>query len=144
MTKFELILNRIKKIRFQLSQLVIAVWRSVADKIGIRRDPSSSLPISQETARVVVHGETAAEPHANAAYTDSAREIDRSSDWEPMAQPDIDFGRLDNLEAFAQEMTVPRETIERWVGAGILSPVEIRVAEQLIKIMREKDRKNSS
>ena len=55
------------------------------------------------------------------------------------SQADIDFYRLDNLEDFAKESKVARETIERWVSAGILSPGETIIAERLIKIMREKE-----
>lgn len=55
------------------------------------------------------------------------------------SQADIDFYRLDNLEDFAKESTVARETIERWVSAGILSPGETKIAEKLIKIMREQE-----
>jgi len=52
---------------------------------------------------------------------------------------EIDFYRLDNLEDFAKESTVARETIERWISAGILSPGETKIAERLIKIMRERE-----
>ncbi len=55
------------------------------------------------------------------------------------SQADIDFYRLDNLEDFAKESTVARETIERWISAGILSPGETKIAERLIKIMRERE-----
>jgi hypothetical protein len=60
------------------------------------------------------------------------------------SQADIDFYRLDNLEDFAKESTVARETIERWISAGILSPGETIIAEKLIKIMREREHSQNS
>lgn len=53
---------------------------------------------------------------------------------------DIDISRRDNLEEYAQEITVSQETLQSWVSAGILSPSEIKIAEKLIKIMRDKER----
>jgi hypothetical protein len=61
-----------------------------------------------------------------------------------ISQADIDFYRLDNLEDFAKESTVARETIERWISAGILSPGETKIAERLIKIMREREHSQSN
>lgn len=57
--------------------------------------------------------------------------------------PDIDLASLDDLEACAEALTLPAETIESWVGAGILSPRETEIAEKLIRIMRAKDPKKS-
>ena len=53
---------------------------------------------------------------------------------------DIDFTRQDNLEEYFREMTVTIETLQSWISAGILSPHEVRIAENWIKMMREKDR----
>ena len=53
---------------------------------------------------------------------------------------DIDFTRQDNLEEYFREMTVTIETLQSWISAGILSPQEVRIAENWIKMMREKDR----
>lgn len=53
---------------------------------------------------------------------------------------DIDISRLDSLEEYAQEITVSQETLQSWVSAGILSPYEVKIAEKLIKIMRDKER----
>jgi len=144
MTKFDRIRNWTQKIRFKIIQMLLTSWRFLTDKIGIRRDPPESLRIPPENTRVLVHRDSAAEPQDPVVHTDAPRKVDPGSEWEFKSQADIDFGRLDDLEAFADEMTVPKETIERWVAAGILSPVEIRVAERLIKIMREKDRKGGS
>jgi|GEM_PF-1542193 len=55
------------------------------------------------------------------------------------SQVDIDFYRLDNLEDYAKESTIAWETIERWISAGILTPGETKIAERLIKIMRERE-----
>ena len=56
---------------------------------------------------------------------------------------DIDFTRQDNLEEYFREMTVTKESLQSWISAGILSPHEVRIAEKWIKIMREKDLKQS-
>ena len=53
---------------------------------------------------------------------------------------DIDFTRQDKLEEYLEEVAVSKETIQSWISAGILSPHEVRIAEKLIKIMRENDR----
>jgi hypothetical protein len=58
--------------------------------------------------------------------------------------PDIDLASLNDLEACAEALTLPAETIESWVGAGILSPRETEIAEKLIRIMRAKDTKKIS
>jgi hypothetical protein len=50
-------------------------------------------------------------------------------------QTEADFHGLINLEAFVKGTTVTRETIKKWVAAGILSPQETLVAEKLIKLM---------
>ena len=59
------------------------------------------------------------------------------------AHQDIDFTRQDNLEEYFREMTVTKESLQSWISAGILSPHEVRIAEKWIKIMREKDLKQS-
>ena len=59
----------------------------------------------------------------------------------PKNSLDIDLVSLDDLQACAEELTLPAETIESWVGAGILSPRETDIAERLIRIMRERDMK---
>ena len=51
---------------------------------------------------------------------------------------DIDSTGFDNLEDYAEGLSVSGETIAKWVSAGILSPRETAEAEKLIKIMREK------
>jgi len=68
----------------------------------------------------------------------------RKSKIVPENSADIDLVSLDDLEACAEELTLPAETIESWVGAGILSPRETEIAERLIRIMRAKDMKTSS
>jgi hypothetical protein len=57
--------------------------------------------------------------------------------------PEIDLTSLDDLDARADGMTVPAETIESWVAAGILSPRETEVAERLVRLMRAKHRPKS-
>ena len=65
----------------------------------------------------------------------------RKSEIVPENSLDIDLVSLDDLEACAEELTLPAETIESWVGAGILSPRETEIAERLIRIMRARDLK---
>jgi len=65
----------------------------------------------------------------------------QKSEIVPQNNLDIDLVSLDDLEACAEELTLPAETIESWVGAGILSPRETEIAERLIRIMRARDMK---
>ena len=65
----------------------------------------------------------------------------RKSKIVPENSLDIDLVSLDDLEACAEELTLPAETIESWVGAGILSPRETEIAEKLIRIMRAREMK---
>ena len=44
-----------------------------------------------------------------------------------------------DLKAYAEDLNVPKELIERWISANILFPNEIKVAEQIIRIMRQND-----
>jgi hypothetical protein len=64
--------------------------------------------------------------------------------FDPLPDPEIDFSKESDLEAYTKRLNVPREVIEKWVAAGILQPDEIKVAEKMLKIMRKKDthRKN--
>ena len=55
------------------------------------------------------------------------------------AAREIDFSRQVNLEEYADELSVPRKTLEGWLAAGVLCPSETKVAEKLIKIIREKE-----
>ena len=64
---------------------------------------------------------------------------------ERMAKPfsapeaDIDFRHTDDLEAYAENLNVPIETIETWISAGLLYPDEIRIAEKMVQILRKKE-----
>ncbi len=51
---------------------------------------------------------------------------------------DVDFATMDSLEEYAEKSAVQIETVQQWVAAGILFPDEIKVAEKLIKILKEK------
>ena len=61
------------------------------------------------------------------------------NNFDTMPDPEIDFSKENDLEAYTKTLNVPREVIERWVAAGILRPDEIRVAEKILKIMRKND-----
>jgi hypothetical protein len=65
----------------------------------------------------------------------------RKNEIVPKKNLDIDLVGLDDLEACAEELTLPAESIESWVGAGILSPRETEIAERLIRIIRARDQK---
>jgi hypothetical protein len=48
------------------------------------------------------------------------------------------FTRQSDLDAYARGLSIPPEAIEKWISAGLLFPDEIRMAERIIKILREK------
>jgi hypothetical protein len=48
------------------------------------------------------------------------------------------FTRQGDIDAYARGLSIPPETIEKWISAGLLFPDEIRMAERIIKILREK------
>jgi len=48
------------------------------------------------------------------------------------------FTRQGDIDAYARGLSIPPETIEKWISAGLLFPDEIRMAEKIIKILREK------
>jgi len=54
-------------------------------------------------------------------------------------EPEIDFRRTNDLEAYAENLNVPIETIETWISAGLLYPDEIRIAEKMVQILRKKE-----
>jgi len=49
---------------------------------------------------------------------------------------DIDLSRQSDLEGYARDINVSKESIERWISSGLLMPEELKVAEKLVKIMR--------
>jgi hypothetical protein len=51
---------------------------------------------------------------------------------------EIDFSPVEDLETYTENLDVPEETIQRWISAGLLYPDEIRIAEQMVKIIRKK------
>ena len=55
------------------------------------------------------------------------------------AMQEIDFSRQLNLDDYADELSLPSATLEGWRAAGILCPSETKVAEKLIRIIREKE-----
>ncbi len=50
---------------------------------------------------------------------------------------EIDLSRHQDLEDYARGLSVTKESIERWISSGLLMPDEMKVAEKIIKIMRE-------
>ncbi len=55
---------------------------------------------------------------------------------------DIDSTGFDSLESYADGLSIPQETIVKWVNAGILSPRETEEAEKILRIMRDRDRRS--
>ena len=55
-----------------------------------------------------------------------------------LAVDEMAFTRQGDLDAYARGLSIPPETIEKWISAGLLFPDEIRMAEKIIKILREK------
>lgn len=55
---------------------------------------------------------------------------------------DIDSTGFDSLETYADGLSISQETIVKWINAGILSPRETELAEKIIRIMRERDRRS--
>ena len=60
------------------------------------------------------------------------------------SEVEIDFGRQGDLESYARGLTVSAGVIEQWLSAGILCPRETRVAEKLLKILREREQTRRS
>lgn len=60
--------------------------------------------------------------------------VDRSSEMEE----DIDLSHQADLEGYARDLNVSKESIERWISSGLLMPEELKVAEKLVKIMRNR------
>jgi hypothetical protein len=58
--------------------------------------------------------------------------VDRS--WE--MEEEIDLSHQADLEGYARDLNVSKESIERWISSGLLMPEELKVAEKLVKIMR--------
>lgn len=55
-----------------------------------------------------------------------------------MTVEEMAFTRQGDIDAYARGLSIPPETIEKWISAGLLFPDEIRMAEKIIKILREK------
>jgi hypothetical protein len=51
-------------------------------------------------------------------------------------EDDIDLSHQADLEGYARDLNVSKESIERWISSGLLMPEELKVAEKLVKIMR--------
>ena len=52
-------------------------------------------------------------------------------------ESDIDLSWQSDLEGYAKDIAVSKESIERWISSGLLMPEELKVAEKLVKIMRK-------
>ena len=52
---------------------------------------------------------------------------------------EIDLSQQGDLESYARGLNVTKESIERWISSGLLMPDEMKVAEKLVKIMRDNE-----
>lgn len=59
-----------------------------------------------------------------------------SSEVPANIENEIDFLRQSDLENYARDIHVSKESIERWISSGLLMPEELKVAEKLVKFMR--------
>ncbi len=50
---------------------------------------------------------------------------------------EIDLSRHADLEEYAKDINVSRESIERWISSGLLMPEELKMAEKLLQLMRK-------
>lgn len=50
---------------------------------------------------------------------------------------EFDLSRHADLEVYAKDINVSRESIERWISSGLLMPEELKMAEKLVQLMRK-------
>ena len=50
---------------------------------------------------------------------------------------EIDLSRHADIEDYAKDINVSRESIERWISSGLLMPEELKMAEKLVQLMRK-------
>ena len=50
---------------------------------------------------------------------------------------EIDLSRQADIEVYAKDINVSRESIERWISSGLLMPEELKMAEKLVQLMRK-------
>jgi hypothetical protein len=50
---------------------------------------------------------------------------------------DLDLSQQTDLEGYARELSISKESIERWISSGLLMPDEMKVAEKLVKFMNK-------
>lgn len=81
---------------------------------------------------------TAYDPHPEALQIGADAEDAGTMAPEAKLDQEIDFSRNDDLEAYTENLNVPREVIEQWISAGLLYPEEIRTAERMLRILRKK------
>jgi hypothetical protein len=74
----------------------------------------------------------------DAGGVEARREDDSAGGTVEPEVEEMAFTRQSDIDAYARGLTIPPEVIEKWISAGLLFPDEIRMAERIIKIMREK------
>ncbi len=50
---------------------------------------------------------------------------------------EIDLSRHADIEDYAKDINISRESIERWISSGLLMPEELKMAEKLVQLMRK-------
>jgi hypothetical protein len=69
--------------------------------------------------------------------------VDAAAFHTPPSEPyqqfdaDLDLSQQTDLEGYARELSVSKESIERWISSGLLMPDEMKVAEKLVKFMNK-------
>ncbi len=48
---------------------------------------------------------------------------------------EIDLSHQADLEGYARDHSVSKESIERWISSGLLMPDEMKAAEKLVKLI---------
>jgi hypothetical protein len=57
---------------------------------------------------------------------------------------EIDFSPQSDLETYTHGLGVSRASVERWISSGLLMPEEIKVAEKMARIMRQREKARTS
>lgn len=97
-------------------------FRKLIQKIFKKRHPKPALEYVRDESAGSENAPAGLQPSAN-----QLRELDR----------EIDLSRQSDLEGYARDIDVSRESIERWISSGLLMPEELKVAEKLVKLMRK-------
>ncbi len=57
---------------------------------------------------------------------------------------DIAFSPQGDLETYVRGLNVSKESIARWISAGVLLPEETKIAQKMLQIMRRNEKTGTS